>query len=59
MFKQWPSSVISIPVIGDRCASRDSEEEENRSRDNGQHGGGKEDAPMEVVDGETHQGDGN
>jgi hypothetical protein len=37
---------------------KDSEEEENRPRDNGQHGGGKEDAPVEVVDGETHQGDG-
>jgi hypothetical protein len=48
----------SVPVIIDRSALEDGEEEEDGPRDNGQYGGGSKDAPVEVVDGEAHEGDG-
>ncbi|KAK9586319.1 hypothetical protein V6Z92_005275 [Aspergillus fumigatus] len=48
----------AVPVIIDRRALEDGEEEENGSGDHGQYGGGTKDAPMDVVDGETHEGDG-
>ncbi|KAK9636687.1 hypothetical protein HCH54_009974 [Aspergillus fumigatus] len=48
----------AVPVIIDRRALEDGEEEENGSGDHGQYGGGTKDAPMDVVDCETHEGDG-
>ncbi|KEY77744.1 hypothetical protein metabotropic glutamate receptor [Aspergillus fumigatus] len=40
----------AVPVIIDRRALEDGEEEENGSGDHGQYGGGTKDAPMDVVD---------